>query len=32
MNGTLATENLPEDEASASDSSIGTQMIYVGFA
>jgi hypothetical protein len=32
MNGTLATENLPEDEASASDQSIGKQIIYVCFA
>jgi len=32
LNGVLAERELPKDEATAADYSIGTQMIYIGFA
>jgi hypothetical protein len=32
LNGVFAEEELPEDEATAADYSIGRQMIYIGFA
>jgi hypothetical protein len=32
LNGDFAEEELPEDEATAADYSIGTQMIYIAFA
>jgi hypothetical protein len=32
LNGAFAEEELPEDEASAADYSIGAQMIYIAFA
>ncbi len=32
MNGPFAKEELPEEEASASDYSIGKQIIYIAFA
>ena len=32
LNGVFAQKELPEDEATAADYSIGTQMIYIAFA
>ena len=32
LNGVFAEKELPEDEATAADYSIGTQMIYIAFA